>query len=110
MTARLSKLRSRRHALAAQSDVLRADLADTFGEIGQALRPARLGQAVLGALGRHPVLVVGAAAALLIVRPRRLRKLIALGSGAAAMAVRAAPVLSAVLRTLRARRGGTATR
>jgi hypothetical protein len=104
MPSRLAQLTARRRALVLESQALRAQLGASGIALRNALSPAQIAHTVLGSIRRHPGIAVGAAVALVALRPRRLWKLAALGSGALAFALRAAPVLSAALRFARSRR------
>jgi len=108
--SRLAQLTARRRALVLQSQALRAQLSASAIALRHALGPAQIGHAVLGSIRRHPGIAAGVAVALVTLRPRRLWKLAALGGGALAFALRAAPVLSAAVRFARARRARAAPR
>jgi hypothetical protein len=108
--SRLAQITARRGALVAESHALRAQLSDSASALRQALGLEQVGRAVLDGIRRHPGLVVGAAVALVALRPHRLWKLAALSGGALAFALRAAPVLSAAVRFARARRAHAAPR
>jgi hypothetical protein len=105
--SRLAQLAARRRALVAESDALRAQLSGSAGGLRGALAPGPLGNALLAGVRRHPVLTVGAAVALVALRPRRIWKILVLGAGTMTLVLRAGPVLSAVVRLAKsARRAG----
>jgi hypothetical protein len=108
--SQLAQLTARRRALVAESHALRAQLGDSGRALQDALGFSQIGHAVLGSIRRHPGLAVGAAVALVALRPHRLWKLAVLSGGALAFALRAAPALSAAVRFARARRAHTAPR
>ena len=108
MASRLAQLTARRRALVAESHALRAQLGDSARALRDALGFPQIGHAMLSNIRRHPGLAVGAAVALVALRPPRLWKLAALGGGALAFALRAAPVLSAAVRFAKARRARAA--
>ena len=72
MTARLDQLAVRRRALVAQSDALRDTLALSARGLTSTLTFFDIGVAIGKALGRQPLLLVGIAAALVVLRPRRI--------------------------------------
>lgn len=105
MPSRLAQLATRRCALVAESQGLRTQLAGAAGALTHALAPAQIGRAVLLGVGRHPLLSVSVAVALVAIGPRRLWKLATLG-GAVVFARRRAPVVSAAVKLTRAHRKG----
>jgi hypothetical protein len=98
MSSRLAQLSARRRALAMESQVLRAQLAESANALREALGLVQMGRTVLDGVRRHPGLVVGAAVALVALRPRRVWRLAALAGGTLVFALRAAPALSAAAR------------
>jgi len=72
MTARLDELAARRRALVAQSNALRDTLALSAQGLTSTLTFFDIGVAVGRSLGRRPLLLVGIAAALIVLRPRRI--------------------------------------
>ena len=108
MPSRLAQLAARRRVLVMESQVLRAQVDQSASALRQALGLAPMGRAMLNSIRRHPVLAVGAAVALVVLRPRRVWRLAALGGGALAFALRAAPALSTAVRILKAARARAA--
>jgi hypothetical protein len=67
--------------LVAQSEALRGDLLASASRLKRSLELGQIGASALGALRRHPALVVGVGVAVWAVRPRRLLRVAALGLG-----------------------------
>jgi len=72
MTARIDELAARRRALVAQSDALRETFALSAQGVKSTLSFFDMGFAAGRAFGRQPLLLVGLAAAVIAVRPRRI--------------------------------------
>jgi hypothetical protein len=71
-STRLALLAARRRTLVAESNALRDRLDSDAGDVRRSLSVARLGLSAWRSLSRHPLLVAGVAAAVLIIKPRRL--------------------------------------
>jgi hypothetical protein len=82
MPTRLRQLTARREALVARSRALRGDLLANATRIQRSLALGQIGGAAIGALRRHPALMVGIGLALWAAGPRRLARAAAFGLGA----------------------------
>ncbi len=108
MASRLARITTRRRALVAHSQNLRAQLIFAAGALRHELGLRQLGGTVLLAAQRHRNVVIGAVVALLFLRARRVRKLAAMGGRSLGVVLHAVPVVANVLRlvnTRGARRG-----
>jgi len=72
MKGRLEALAARRQALVARSDALRETLEQSAGSLKGTFRFFDIGFAVGRAFGRQPVLLLGLAGAVILLRPRRV--------------------------------------
>ena len=103
MTARLDELAARRRALVAQSDALRDALALSAQSLKSTLTFFDIGVAVGRSVRQRPLLIVGIAAALVVLRPRRIVR-------GLSTALTAASVFLQVVRLFTARRPQRAPR
>jgi hypothetical protein len=97
----LHVLTARRQALVARSEALRGDLLASAGRLRRSLEFGQIGAAALGALRRHPALVVGIGVAVWAAGPKRLVRLTALGVGAWSLYDRVRRIAVAVARLVR---------
>jgi hypothetical protein len=93
MTQRLRELAAHRRALVAQSDVLREQVAGSAQGLKQVLGFVDLGVAAGRSIAGKPLLVVVAAAAMLVLKPRTALRL-------AGIALTAAPLFRQLLQIL----------
>jgi hypothetical protein len=100
MPTRLQVLTARRQALVARSEALREDLHASTDRLRRSLAPGQIGAAALGALRRHPALVVGISVAIWVAGPKRLLRTAAFGLGVWSLYGRVRRIATSVARIL----------
>jgi hypothetical protein len=101
MPTRLHVLTARRQALVARSEALRGDLVASADRLRRSLEFGQIGASALGALRRHPALVVGIGVAVWAAGPKRLLRMAALGLGAWSLYGRVRRIAAVVARMTR---------